>query len=200
MKRVDCLSYLSSLITDQLIVLGMAGANWEWNHLSQHPGNMKIGSMGNATAVGLGMALALPHRRVIVIDSDGSVLLDLATLTTIGTYRPANLSVFVFDNEMYSGSGISQPSATAFHTDLAAMAAGAGVPDPVTVTDLAGFTRYADASTTGADGLVYCVAKVVEDTASQQLAKPTKDFLENKYHFVRYIEQSEGVTILPWNG
>jgi thiamine pyrophosphate-dependent acetolactate synthase large subunit-like protein len=197
MKRLECLRYLSTLVTDQLVVIGMAGANWEWNHLSQHPGNMKIGSMGNATAVGVGMALAMPHRRVIVLDSDGSVLLDLATLTTIGTYRPANLAVFVFDNEMYSGSGISLPSATAFNTDLGAMAAAAGVPDPVTVTDLAGFVACADASATGP---VYCVAKVEEDTDSQRLAKPTMDFLENKYQFLRYIEQTEGTAILPTHG
>ena len=194
MKRVECLRHLNTLVTDQLIVLGMAGANWEWNQLSQHPGNMKIGSMGNATAVGLGMALAMPHRRVVVIDSDGSVLLDLATLTTIGTYRPANLAVFVFDNEMYAGTGISLPSATADHTDLAAMAAAAGIPDPVTVTDLDGFIACASRAA------VYCVAKVAEDQETQQLDRPTVDFLENKYRFLRYIEQGEGVTILPSNG
>jgi thiamine pyrophosphate-dependent acetolactate synthase large subunit-like protein len=198
-KRVDCLEHLSTLVTDQLVVIGMAGANWEWNQLSQHQGNMKIGSMGNATAVGLGMAMSLPHRRVIVLDSDGSVLLDLATLTTLGTYRPPNLSIFVFDNEVYSGSGISQPSATAFHTDIEAIARGAGIPDPVTVRDLDGFVRCADGSTS-ASRLTYCVAKVAEDLSAQALSKPTKDFLEHKYHFVRYIEATEHVTIFPTHG
>src|SRR5918997_5227909 len=106
MKRIECLRLLAPLVTDELVVIGMTGANWEYRHLSQHEGNMTIGSMGNAAAVGTGMALSLPHRRVIVFESDGSTMLDLSILTTMGTYQPANLKVFVFDNSVYSGSRI----------------------------------------------------------------------------------------------
>ena len=78
--------------------------------------NLLLGSMGNVTAVGLGLALSLPNQKVIVLESDGSVLMDLSCLTVIATYQPANLSVIVFDNELYSGSRISQPTATACPT------------------------------------------------------------------------------------
>ena len=125
MERIDCLKLLAPMITDELVAIGIAGVNWEWRSLSKHEGNMTIGSLGHTLAVGTGMALSLPHRRVIVLESDGSSLADLPCLTTIGTYRPPNLKVFVFDNELYSGSRISDPSATAYNTDLEQMARGA---------------------------------------------------------------------------
>jgi sulfopyruvate decarboxylase subunit beta len=196
MKRIDCLKLIAPLITDELVVIGMTGANWEYRHLSQHEGNMTIGSMGNSAAVGLGMALSLPHRRVIVFESDGSSMLDLSALTVMGTYRPSNLKVFVFDNSVYSGSRISQPSATSFHTSLADMASGAGVESTATVTDLESFEREAQAAIRE-PGLRYVVAKIEEDLEARHLPKPTMDYLENKYRFVRYIERTEGKVIFP---
>ena len=78
--------------------------------------------MGCAIGVATGLALALPHRKVIALDSDGSVLLSLFNLATLGNLRPKNLVVYVFDNGVYSGSRISYPTATAGNTDLVAMA------------------------------------------------------------------------------
>lgn len=196
MKRIDCLTYLSGAVTNELVVIGMTGANWEWHQLSDRPANMKIGSMGNATAVGFGMAMSMPHRKVIVFDSDGSVLLDLATVATLGTYRPPNLVVFVFDNEVYSGSRISEPTATAFNADLELIASGAGVPAAKTVRDLHGF-RAAAAAALHEESLAYIVAKVDEDVSSRVLPKPTMDYLESKYRFMRYIESEEHRSILP---
>src|SRR5574342_435081 len=141
MKRFECLQILSRLITDELVVLGMTGIHWEWNHLSKHEGNMKIGSMGNAAAVALGMALGLPNRRVIGLESDGSTLLDLATITTIGRYLPDNLKIFVFDNEVYSGSRISQPTVTGVRASLEAIAKGAGINSAITIRDVESFER-----------------------------------------------------------
>ena len=196
MKRIDCLRLIAPLVTDELVVIGMTGANWEYRHLSQHEGNMTIGSMGNAAAVGTGMALSLPRRRVIVFESDGSTMLDLSILTTMGTYQPANLKVFVFDNSVYSGSRISQPSATSFRTDLEAMARGAGIESTATIRDLASFEREAHAAIEQ-PGLRYMVVKIEEDLEARRLPKPTMDYLENKYRFVRYIERTEGKTIFP---
>ncbi len=196
MKRFECLRILSPLITDELVVLGMTGIHWEWNHLSQHEGNMKIGSMGNAAAIALGMALSLPHRRVIGLESDGSTMLDLATLTTIGLYLPQNLKIFVFDNQVYSGSRISQPSATAHRASLEAIAKGAGIESAVTIRDIASFEREARLAVSQT-GLRYVVVKVEEDTDARKLPKPTMDYLEHKYRFVRYIERTEGKTIFP---
>ena len=196
MKRFECLQILSKLITDELVVLGMTGIHWEWNHLSKHEGNMKIGSMGNAAAVALGMALGLPHRRVIGLESDGSTLLDLATVTTIGRYLPENLTIFVFDNQVYSGSRISQPTATSVRASLEGIARGAGIESAKTIRDVASFEREARGATSE-KGLRYVVVKVQEDTDARKLPKPTMDYLEHKYHFVRYIERTEGKVILP---
>ena len=196
MKRFDCLKLLEPMITDELVVIGIAGVNWEWRRLSKHEGNMTIGSLGHTLAVGTGMALSLPERRVIVLESDGSSLADLPCLTTIGTYRPDNLKVFVFDNELYSGSRISDPSATAFNTDLEQMARGAGIPITATVRDLESFGEQARAAFSQ-PGVRYVVAKIEEDVSTRKLPRPRMDYLETKYRFIRYIERTEGKTIFP---
>ena len=127
MIRHECLELLAGKMTDQLVVTSQSGQRIEWSHLSKHEGNLLVGMMGCAIGVGMGLALALPHRKVIVLDSDGSVLLSLFNLATLGNLRPKNLNIFVFDNGVYSGSRISYPTATAGNTDLEAMARGAGI-------------------------------------------------------------------------
>jgi thiamine pyrophosphate-dependent acetolactate synthase large subunit-like protein len=74
MQRFECLEQLAPLITDQIVVTSLSGQRVEWGHLSKHDGNLLLGSMGNALAVGLGLALALPKRKVIVLESDGSAV------------------------------------------------------------------------------------------------------------------------------
>ena len=125
MIRHDCLELLAARMTDQLVVTSQSGQRIEWSHLSKHEGNLLIGMMGCAIGVGMGLALALPHRKVIVLDSDGSVLLSLFNLATLGNLRLKNLVIYVFDNGVYSGSRISYPTATSGNTDLEAMAKGA---------------------------------------------------------------------------
>jgi thiamine pyrophosphate-dependent acetolactate synthase large subunit-like protein len=196
MERIDCLKLLEPMIKDDLVVIGIAGVNWEWRSLSKHEGNMTIGSLGHTLAVGTGMALSLPKRRVIVLESDGSSLADLPCLTTIGNYRPDNLKVFVFDNEVYSGSRISEPSATAFNTDLEQMARGAGIPTTATVRDLESFGEQVRLAFSQ-PGVRYVVAKIEEGISARKLPRPRVDYLENKYHFIRYIERTEGKTIFP---
>jgi sulfopyruvate decarboxylase subunit beta len=196
MLRGDCLRILAPLVTDELVVVGMTGVNWEWRSRSHHEGNIFIGSMGHAAAVATGMALAVPHRRVIAFESDGSTLLDLPALTTMAMYRPDNLKVFVFDNEVYSGSRISEPSATARGADLELIARGAGIEGAATVRDLDAFRAEAEAAVSE-PGLRYVVAKVEEDLSVRRLPKPRMDYLENMYRFVRYVERTEGREILP---
>ena len=76
---------------------------------------------------------------MFVFESDGSVLLSLFNLPTLANLNPPNMAVFVFDNQAYSGTRISYPSATAGKTDLAAMASGAGIEHAVTVSELPEF-------------------------------------------------------------
>lgn len=104
MIRHACLELLAGKMTDQLVVTSQSGQRIEWSHLSKHEGNLLLGMMGCAIGVATGLALALPHRKVIALDSDGSVLLSLFNLATLGNLRPKNLVVYVFDNGVYSGS------------------------------------------------------------------------------------------------
>ncbi len=190
MIRYQCLELLAAKMTDQLVVTSQSGQRIEWSHLSKHEGNLLVGMMGCAIGVGVGLALALPHRKVIVLDSDGSVLLSLFNLPTLGNLQPKNLAIYVFDNGVYSGSRISYPTATSGNTDLEAMARGAGINNAHTIRDIEDFKRR------GVDALVrnelaFFVCKVEESLMHREIPRPNTDLAENKYTFVRYLERTE---------
>ncbi len=194
MTRYECLELVAARISDQLVVTSQSGQRIEWSHLSKHEGNLLIGMMGCAVGVGMGLALALPHRKVIVLDSDGSILLSLFNLTTIGNLQPKNLLVYVFDNGVYSGSRISYPTATSGNTDLAAMAKGAGIKDAMTIKEIEHFKK--DGLTAlDRNELGFFICKVEESLIHREIPRPTTDLAENKYTFVRYLERTEKKTI-----
>jgi thiamine pyrophosphate-dependent acetolactate synthase large subunit-like protein len=198
MIRYQCLELLASQITDQLVVTSQSGQRIEWSHLSRHEGNLLVGMMGCATGVATGLALALPHRKVIALDSDGSVLLSLFNLPTLGNLRPKNLLIYVFDNGVYSGSRISYPTATSGNSDLEAMARGAGIKNAHTIRDIDDFKER------GLQALVrnemaFFVCKVEESLMHREIPRPVLDLAENKYRFVRYLERTEGKT-MPFLG
>ena len=199
MIRFDCLKLLAPRITDQLVVTSLSGQKIEWASLSQHPGNLLVGTMGTALGVGIGLAIGLPRRKVIVLESDGSVLLSLFNLATLANLDLKNLIVLVFDNQVYSGTRISEPTATAGKTDLAMMARGAGIEHATTVPDLAAFQREMEAALTGTQ-LKFIVCKVEESVAHRDITRTDLDPLENKYQFVRYLERSEGKPIFRGRG
>jgi thiamine pyrophosphate-dependent acetolactate synthase large subunit-like protein len=194
MIRYECLELLAAEITDQLVVTSQSGQRIEWSHLSKHEGNLLVGMMGCAIGVGMGLALALPHRKVIVLDSDGSVLLSLFNLATLGNLRPKNLAIYVFDNGVYSGSRISYPTATAGNTDLAAMAHGAGIKNAQTLRDVEEF-KHKGVEALTRDELAFFVCKVEESLMHREIPRPDTDLAENKYTFVRYLERTEKKTI-----
>src|SRR5919109_3870128 len=142
MIRHECLELLAAKMADQLVVTSQSGQRIEWSHLSKHEGNLLVGMMGCAVGVATGLALALPHRKVIALDSDGSILLSLFNLATLGNLQPKNLVTFVFDNGVYSGSRISYPTATSGNTDLEAMARGAGIKNAKTIRDIEAFKGH----------------------------------------------------------
>lgn len=194
MIRYQCLELLAARITDQLVVTSQSGQRIEWSHLSNHEGNLLVGMMGCAAGVGMGLALALPHRKVIVLDSDGSILLSLFNLPTLGNLQPKNLLVYVFDNGVYSGSRISYPTATSGNTDLEAMAKGAGIKHAMTLRELDHFKRDG-LSGLDRNELGFFVCKVEESVIHREIPRPPIDLAENKYRFVRYLERTERKTI-----
>ena len=198
MIRHECLELLAAKITDQLVVTSQSGQRIEWSHLLKHEGNLLVGMMGCGIGVAMGLALALPHRKVIALDSDGSVLLSLFNLATLGNLRPKNLVIYVFDNGVYSGSRISYPTATSGNTDLEAIAKGAGIRNAVTIRKIEDFKKEG-LTALDRNELGFFVCKVEESLMHREIPRPTTDLAENKYTFVRYLERTEK-KIIPFIG
>jgi len=113
---------------DLLVIAGLGSTAWDVTAAGDHPLNFPLwGAMGGAAMIGLGLALAQPERRVLVITGDGEQLMALGSLATIAVQRPGNLALVVLDNERYGETGM-QATHTAHGVDLAGMAAAAGFP------------------------------------------------------------------------
>ena len=118
-----------------LVVSGLGSPTWDVAAAGDDEGNFYLwGAMGGAVMVGLGIALAQPDRRVVVITGDGEMLMGLGSLATIALRAPANLAVVVLDNGHYGETGM-QESHTARSTDLEAVARGCGIGRTLNITD-----------------------------------------------------------------
>jgi sulfopyruvate decarboxylase subunit beta len=135
--------------------------------------------------MGLGIALARPELQVIVLDGDGSLLMNLGGLTTLARYRPRNLVHVVFDNESLLSVG-GFPTATSTGSDLAAIAAAAGVPRTGTARTLEEFTSAFDAAIAARE-LSTIVAKVEAVGPSGYVTDLS--LLENRYQFQRHLRE-----------
>jgi thiamine pyrophosphate-dependent acetolactate synthase large subunit-like protein len=123
---------------DMLVVTGLGSTSWDAASLGDDERNFYLwGAMGAAAMVGLGLALARPTRRVLVVTGDGEMLMGLGSLATIGAARPANLTVAVFDNGRYGETGMQ-----ASHTDEGVALAG--------VARACGFAEVSDIAAAGA--------------------------------------------------
>ena len=140
-------------------------------------------AMGLASSMGLGIALSKPRQKVVVFDGDGSVLMNLGGLTTLARYRPRNLTHVVFDNESLLSVG-GFPTATATGSDLAGIAAAAGVPRTETVRTLDRFVASFDAARASGD-LTTLVAKV--DAVGPAAFVTDLGLLENRFQFARHL-------------
>lgn len=112
---------------DLLVVSGLGSSTWDVSSLGNHPGNFCfIGAMGQAAPFALGLALAQPGKRVLLITGDGELLMSMGALATIANQAPANLAMVVLDNQSYVETG-NQATATAGATSLPAVAAACGI-------------------------------------------------------------------------
>ena len=184
MRRIDALEAILPEIQDCAVVTIMGAVAAELYSLGHRPNFFYLEhAMGLASSMGLGIALAQPERKVVVIDGDGSVLMNLGGLTTLARYRPRNLVHVVFDNESLLSVG-GFPTATSTGSDLAKIAQAAGVPRTSTVSTLDDFTRAFDEALAAKD-LTTIVAKV-------EAVGPSKfvtdlGLLENRFEFQRYL-------------
>ena len=135
MKRIEAIILTAEAASEQgaLLISNIGFPSRELYSVRDRPDNFyMLGSMGLASSIGLGLALA-QRRRVMVLDGDGSVLMNLGTLATIAHHAPENYLLIILDNCCYGSTG-SQPTCTSVGTDLAGIAAAAGVREAKSVS------------------------------------------------------------------
>ncbi len=136
-KKLDRRELCRAVLTDRgdmLVIAGLGAPAWDITAVGDCAENLPLwGGMGGAAMMGLGLALAQPNRRVLVITGDGEMLMGLGALATIAVSRPPNLSILVQDNEHYGETGM-QETATKHGVDLVGMARAAGIPRTMLVT------------------------------------------------------------------
>lgn len=192
MKRADCIKALYPELQDRLVVTIMGASAQELYDLGHRENFFYLEhAMGLASSIGLGLALNLPHEKVVVIDGDGSVLMNLGGLATLARYRPANLTHLIFDNGSLLSTGGFDSHTTAGITDLAAIARGAGCPRVSLVTTLYEFMEAAAEAFEGNE-LATIVAKV-EAVGPDHYGMDMK-LPENAFRFQRYIADRQKST------
>lgn len=185
MQRLECLRAIYNRLENCLVVTIMGAVATELYSLGHRANFFYLQhAMGLASSTGLGLALCLPDRKVVVFDGDGSVLMNLGGLTTLARYRPANLVHVIFDNESLLSVG-GFPTATSTGSDLAAMARAAGMARVSTVSAIDEFTEGFGAAMQ-APGLACIVAKV--DAVGPKGYSSDLALLENRFQFQRHIE------------
>jgi len=185
MLRTDCLRFIYSELEKCLVVTIMGAVATELQSLGHSPNFFYLQhAMGLASSTGLGLALCLPHQKVVVFDGDGSLLMNLGTLSTLARYKPKNLVHVVFDNESLLSVG-GFPTATSTGTDLEGIARAAGIPRASTVRTVEEFQAATRQAIRG-DGLQMIVAKV--EPVGPKAFVTDLGLLENRFQFRRYIQ------------
>ncbi|HMD65236.1 MAG TPA: thiamine pyrophosphate-dependent enzyme [Stellaceae bacterium] len=169
---------------DLLLVTGLGSTTWDAASVADDEHNFYLwGAMGAAAMVGLGLAIARPDRRVLVVTGDGEMLMGLGSLATIGVQRPPNLAIAVFDNGHYGETGM-QASHTADGVALIGIAQACGFKETFDITDELGLREFSgrihDAATT-------VFARVAIRADEPPRALPPRDGVLLKNRFRRAI-------------
>ena len=190
MNRLDATRLLVAALDDEPIVASLGHPAYDLYGAGDRPANFYTwGSMGLASSIGLGLALARPDLRVFVLDGDGSLLMNLGSLATIGWTRPPNLVLVVWDNQEYGTTG-GQQTATAHGADLEMAARAMGASSTTTVRTEEAFGAAITRSRTE-PGPWVIVAKVDETAPA---AKPPLDCVFIKQRFMAAIGRAEEAT------
>ena len=193
MKRFECLQAIAPLIKDELFVTTAGGATAEWNAVRPSDGNIQVKTLGLCSSIGLGLALSLPKRKVFVFDGDGALWMNLGSLATIALHQPKNLIHICWDNQQYESSGGEPTVSTAGNIEFAGIARSAGIKSSRRVSTVDEL-REAVIDALSHDGPQFIWARI---EAARAEAPPLRyDELENKYRFIRYVEETEGINIL----
>ena len=188
--RLDGTRQLVAMLTDEPVIASLGHPAYDLFAAGDRPANFYTwGSMGLASSIGLGLAMAKPGARVFVLEGDGSLLMNLGSLATIGWVLPVNLILIVWDNGEYGTTG-GQETATAHGADLEAAARSMGITTTMTVRTAAeleaGVTRAR-----AEPGPWVIVAKVAESTPTH---KPPLDCVFIKQRFMAAIGSPESAS------
>ncbi|HKN07866.1 MAG TPA: thiamine pyrophosphate-dependent enzyme [Pseudomonadota bacterium] len=195
MTRFECMARLSPRLKDELVVLSLGASVDEWYNAAPHMRSASLfqQQLGCVTPQAFGLAVGLPHRRIVSLDTDGGMLFNLGILATLANEQPKNLFVVVWDNECYQSIG-GPPTHTSGRADIAAIARGAGIEQAYTVTTLDDFDRHCR------DGLraqaPYLVVAKVDGSVRRDIKRKASDGREDKYIFVRHVEATENIIIM----
>jgi len=191
MERIEALKAIYPKLEDCIVVTIMGAVAAELQSVGHRPNFFYLQhGMGLASSVGLGIALSRPELQVIVLDGDGSLLMNLGTLTTLARYRPSNLLHVVFDNESLLSVG-GFPTATSTGTDLQKIADGAGVPQTQFSTSLDDFKQQFNQALESNE-LTTLVAKVEAKGPSAFVTD--LGLLENRFQFKRHLSDLSQAT------
>ena len=162
LHRRDVVNELLRDRGDLLVIAGLGAPNWDVSAAGDHANNFPLwGAMGAASMIGLGLALAQPKRKVLVITGDGEMLMNVGALATIAVEKPPNLTIAVLDNERFGETGM-QKTHTAFGVDLAAMAVAAGIRTSHIVRSAEQVTELRDLAHQG-KGPVFAQVKIAPE-------------------------------------
>ncbi|UCD34899.1 MAG: sulfopyruvate decarboxylase subunit alpha [Nitrospiraceae bacterium] len=186
MSRYDMIREIAPLLDGKVIVCNLGIPSKELYALKHQPSNFyMLGSMGMATPIGLGISLA-SNREVVVIDGDGSILMNPGTLATAAHLNPSNLTIIAVDNSSYGSTG-GQPTLTGSCVDLAALAQGFGIG---TVIRAAGKKQLRDALRERAPKLKFIHALALPGNA--KVPNIPLDHMENKRQVMAFIRGAQG--------
>ena len=187
MLRVDALKSVYEKLENRVVITIMGAVAAELQAVGHRPNFFYLQhAMGLASSMGLGVALTRPELSVVVFDGDGSILMNLGGLTTLARYRPNNLVHVVFDNESLLSVG-GFPTATSTGSDIAGMAAAAGVPRTATVRTIDDFVAAFD-DAVASQQLTTIVAKV--DAKGPAGFVTDLALLENRFEFQRWLRKT----------
>ena len=186
-RRLDRRSAIRVLLDkrdDLLLVTGLGSTSWDAASVGDDDRNFYLwGAMGAAAMTGLGLALARPDRRVLVVTGDGEMLMGLGSLATIGVQCPSNLTIVVFDNARYGETGM-QASHTDSAVNLTGVARACGIEQVFDITDEATLRRLAEL-VRGAETTLFARVAILAEDAPRVL--PPRDGVVLKTRFRRAI-------------
>jgi len=196
MNRFDCMTRLAVRLKDELVVLSLGSSVDEWYNAAPHMRSASLfqQQLGCVTPQAFGLAVGLPHRRIVSLDTDGGLLFNLGILATLANEQPKNLFIVIWDNECYQSIGGPPTHTASGRVDIAAIARGAGIEHAYAVKTLDEFDRHCEAGLRAQ--LPYVVVAKIDRSVRRDIKRKHSDGREDKYIFVRHVEQTENIVIM----